>query len=62
MALILVYALNKCDMRMWADSVRSGCGSVMGHCEHGDEHSGSVKRGEFVGQLGDYLPQDEFCP
>lgn len=49
-------------MRMWADSARSGCGSVMGHCEHGDEHSGSVKRGEFVGQLGDYLPQDEFCP
>jgi len=33
------------------DSTGSG---VAGSCEHGNEHSGSIKGGEFLEQLSDY--------
>jgi hypothetical protein len=34
----------------------SGCGyrKVTAFCEHGNEHSGSLKGGEFIGQVNDY--------
>jgi hypothetical protein len=30
------------------DSAGSGEGSVAGFCEHGNEHSGSIKKGYFL--------------
>jgi hypothetical protein len=34
----------------------SGCGyrKVTAFCEHGNEHSGSIKGGEFIDQVNDY--------
>ena len=42
------------------DQAGSGQGQVAGTCEYGDEHSGSIKCGEFLDQLktGQLLNKD----
>jgi len=36
--------VRKCGL----DSSGSGQGTVVGSCEHSNEHSGSIKHGEFL--------------
>ena len=40
--------LLKCFFKKWADCCGSGYGQVVGACECGNEHSGSIKCGEFL--------------
>jgi hypothetical protein len=38
-----------------------GIVTIAGFCEHGNEVSGSIKGGEFVDQLSDFLLLKEYC-
>jgi hypothetical protein len=40
--------------RCGVDASASGDGPLAGFCEHGNEHSGSIKGGQFRDWLSDY--------
>jgi hypothetical protein len=60
--IILRWILNElsdCDL----DLSGSGYGPAAGSCEHGNEHSRSIKGGEFLDYLSDYwLLKKTFAP
>ena len=54
--IILKWIVKKLYGRPEFDLLVSGQGKVMGFCEHGNEHSGSIKRALFFGQLRNPAP------
>jgi len=48
--IMLEWSVGRCGL----DASGSRQVPVVGYCEHGNEHSGSIKGGEFLDQLSDY--------
>jgi hypothetical protein len=46
--IILKWIFERLDERAWTGSIWPRKGYVMGSCQYGDEHSGSIKCGEFL--------------